>query len=240
MQFENGTEAVYAKKPRKKRQMRSDEETDEQNGSDSLPKIRVLSQRTIATEYHVTVGDIENDEDQGLCDLLGLLRNASEYDIIKIYINSGGGSVFTAMRLLNALKSCEATLITVGDSWVASAATFILLQGDIIEVNDHCNMLIHDISTELSGKFSDISNTHSNNERMKDKLFRDVYEGFLSEEEISLLKKGVDFRFDRDEIVQRIERMKRFKTQKAEKKMKEEIEKVSPPAGPKRKKSRKS
>lgn len=204
----------YAKRNIPRRTRNDDEVEDEQ--STNLPPIRVLTQRTIATEYHIAIGDIGIEEDQGFADVVNVLRNVSEYDVIKMFITSGGGSVFSAMRIFNAMRSTDATIVTIGDSYVASAATFLLLIGDVIDIRDHCSMLIHDISTQVEGKFSDITRAQTDNEKMKQKLFSDVYAGFLSEEELVDLARGMDFRFDAPEIRTRILKMQKYRNEKRE------------------------
>src|SRR6056300_351151 len=63
-----------------------------------------------------------------------IIRNSSENDIIKIYINSYGGDLFTAIQFLRVLKETPAAVVVSVEGACMSAATMIFLCADQIEV----------------------------------------------------------------------------------------------------------
>lgn len=182
---------------------------DESKPNDSF--ITLMNRHPIAMEYTFNLSDIEFDQEKNVLGLLEILRNATQHDIIKIYCSSNGGSVYIALRILNAIQDCDAIVVTIGDSYVHSAASLILLSGDIIEVKGFCNMLVHDVSSFVGGKSSTMANEISFQQDWKLDLFNKCYSGFLTKEEIKDLSEGKDYHFQSKDILARLHKMADYK-----------------------------
>lgn len=140
-----------------------------------------------------------------------IIRNSSEQDIVKIYINSYGGDLFTAIQLMRAISDCKGTVITSVEGACMSAATMIFLMSDRCEVSPHSMFMFHNYSGGVFGKGGEMFEQLSHERKWSEKLMCEVYEDFLTEEEISAMLDNKDIWMDGDEVVLRLEsRSKRY------------------------------
>jgi len=63
---------------------------------------------------------------------------------LTLHINSPGGEVFDGVAIYNAIKSHPANVTVKVDGLAASAASFIAMAGDTVEVAKNATMMIHD------------------------------------------------------------------------------------------------
>lgn len=72
--------------------------------------------------------------------------DAIEEDVsrIELRINSGGGSVWDGLAILNTLRSHDASVTAVVDGIAASAASFIAVACDEVVMMPNSRMMIHD------------------------------------------------------------------------------------------------
>jgi len=75
---------------------------------------------------------------------------------ITVRIYSGGGDVFAANAIYSMLKDHKAEIIVKIDGLAASAATIIAMSGDKILIPENGYMMIHKVSTYISGNIDDI------------------------------------------------------------------------------------
>ncbi len=73
---------------------------------------------------------------------------------ISLRINSPGGEVFDGLAILNALRSHPAKVHVTVDGLAASAASFIAMAGDVIEMAPQSMMMIHDAQGLAMGNAS--------------------------------------------------------------------------------------
>lgn len=149
------------------------------------------------------------------------MENLTEDDVAVFKVASPGGHLSGALAIMNSIKSCEAPVIAelIGDA--ASAATLILLSCDGVRVHPWATMMIHGASF---GAFGHQSNVVSHSTFVNDharKLMTEVYQDFLTEEELSDVFKGLEVRFNYEQILERLEkrdniREQRFKEQHPE------------------------
>lgn len=134
-----------------------------------------------------------------------IYRNASPTDVIRVRINSEGGQLNTLIQLINCIRECQATVITVLESEAHSAAGALFLAGDQYMVGSHAAILIHEPSGgnwdyhSKSKKYQEFSVKHS------EEVFADYYEGFLTEDEIESVLDGKDLWLSSEEISERLE-----------------------------------
>jgi len=75
---------------------------------------------------------------------------------ITVRIYSGGGDVFAANAIYSMLKDHKAEIIVKIDGLAASAATIIAMSGDKILIPENGYIMIHKVSTYISGNIDDI------------------------------------------------------------------------------------
>jgi ATP-dependent Clp protease protease subunit len=92
---------------------------------------------------------------------------------ITIYIDSYGGDVYSLRTMLSVMDSVVNPIITVCTGKAMSAAAVLLSHGDIRCVGKHGSVMIHEVSSQLSGHVEDI--THENVElQLINKHFTEV------------------------------------------------------------------
>lgn len=70
--------------------------------------------------------------------------NAVDKGLVKLHLNSPGGSVTDGIAIFNALKSHSATVDVYVDALAASIATVIAMGGDRVIMAPHSRMMIHE------------------------------------------------------------------------------------------------
>ena len=110
----------------------------------------------------VLYGDIEDylpwyrEEDElfitpkGFMDDLALV---ADKPIIKVRLNSGGGSLNTGIAIHNALKALAAKIVVVVEGLAASAASIIMCAGDEIQVYPGSMIMIHEPKAGINGGY---------------------------------------------------------------------------------------
>ena len=81
-------------------------------------------------------------------DLSSKASNAKE---IQVFINSGGGDVFDATAIFNALERHKATVTTTVEGVAASAATLIAQAGDVREMAENAYYMVHEVRGGIYG-----------------------------------------------------------------------------------------
>ena len=181
---------------------------------------KLFASKPMATfhEFYLT-GRIE-EADQYIA-VFDMIRHASEEDIIKIYVNSPGGDLFTALQFGRAIGDSDATIIVSVEGQCCSAATIITLAADMVELSNHCVWMCHNYSSGMIGKGHEL---HSQAEFERDwsiKLMKDIYDGFLSESEIQRMLNGADLWMGADDVMKRLEQRHNKMKRKAKKTMQE-------------------
>ena len=81
------------------------------------------------------------------------LNSLGAVNQITCRINSGGGDIFAAVAIYTQLKMHAAKIICVIDGLAASAATLILMAGDVIQMPTGAMIMIHDPLAVLMGMY---------------------------------------------------------------------------------------
>lgn len=139
-------------------------------------------------------------------DLISTLENMNETDTMVLMINSYGGVLHTAVAIVNAIRSTRGNVHGVNCGVAISAASCIFLACHSAEVTDHSSLMAHTGSGVEMGKLSDTSKSIIHAEGQINKFYRDVYEHFFTEDEISRMLKGEDFWLNDDEICERLQK----------------------------------
>lgn len=132
------------------------------------------------------------------------IRHAGESDIIKVYINSPGGDVFTAIQFMRTLQETSANVVMSIEGLCASAATMIMLCGESFEISDHSMFMFHNYSGGTVGKGGEMLDQLQHERKWSEKLLRDVYKDFLTDSEIVSVLDNRDIWMDGEEVVKRL------------------------------------
>lgn len=137
-------------------------------------------------------------------DMINVLKTAEQHDTIFIYLNTPGGNLHTAIQIISAIRQSNATVVTCIEGEVASAGTMIFLAGHKHVVNPNCTFMIHNYSTWLGGKGNEVSLRVKYFEKYFRKLANDMYDKFLTPEELEDVVNGKDFWMESEEVLQRL------------------------------------
>lgn len=173
-------------------------------------------------EFYLS-GEIESPEEY--IEWFDTIRSAGQSDILKFYINSGGGDLFTAIQFLRVLGDTEANVIVSVEGMCASAATLIFLCGHQFEVSPHSVFMFHNYSSGVMGKGGEMYDRLAHEKVWSEKLLRDIYSDFLTEEEIVSILNNKDIWMDGDEVVDRLKaKVAKLKAEQGEEEEVEEEE----------------
>lgn len=132
-----------------------------------------------------------------------IIRNAGEDDTIKLYINSGGGSVDTAVQFMHVLRNTPAFVVCAVEGACMSAATMIFLQGNALEICEHSLFMFHNYAGGAFGKGGELYDQINFERAWSRRLLEDVYQDFLTPAEISQMLDNKDIWMDGVEVKKR-------------------------------------
>jgi len=93
---------------------------------------------------------------------------------IKVFINSGGGSITAGISSMDTILRTKVPVYTYVDGFAASAATFLSVVGEKRFMSRNSYMLIHQLSTNFWGKYSELEDEKQNMDLMM-KTIKDIY-----------------------------------------------------------------
>ena len=127
--------------------------------------------RESAVELNKKIGELESKS----------LTMSKTLDIdtpsIKVLINSGGGSITAGISSMDTILRCKVPVETYVDGFCASAATFLSVVGEKRFMSRNSYMLIHQLSTNFWGKYSEFEDEKQNLDLMM-KTIKDVYKKY--------------------------------------------------------------
>jgi len=167
---------------------------------------RIFSKQLVNVHELYLSGEIESSEEY--IQWFDVIRHAGETDVIKIYINSPGGDVFTAIQFMRALQETSANVVMSVEGLCASAATMIMLCGDSFEISEHSMFMFHNYSGGAIGKGGEMFDQLKYERVWSEKLLVDTYGGFLTEEEITSMLDNRDIWMDGEEVIKRLTKKK--------------------------------
>jgi len=156
---------------------------------------------SITYTYHL---DDEVTDSSDYRELLQMLYNASEDDVVRIVVSNYGGSLSTCVAIVNGIRSCRATTIGVLTSVAYSAAGAIWLACEAQEVHNHVGFMSHDGQGGTFGSMFQQKQQIEHSMAILRSLYQDVYEHFLTEEEIEVVLKNGDLWLVEGDIVNRL------------------------------------
>jgi len=127
--------------------------------------------RESAAELNKKIGELESKS-------LTLANNLDiDPPILKILINSGGGSITAGISSMDTILRCKVPVETYVDGFCASAATFTSVVGGRRFMSRNSYMLIHQLSSSLWGKYSEIEDEKKNLDLMMETI-KSVYKEY--------------------------------------------------------------
>lgn len=144
------------------------------------------------------------------------IRNASEIDTIRIYINSPGGDLYTTLQFLRVMSDTDATIVTSVEGACMSAATMIFLHGHTHEITPHSLFMFHNYSAGTFGKGGEMYDQLQFERKWSENFMRAVYKDFLAEDEIQSMLNNKDIWMTSDEVAQRLEKLQAARAQEAD------------------------
>jgi ATP-dependent protease ClpP protease subunit len=141
-------------------------------------------------------------------DILHALRNANQNDIVRIFVDTPGGYLDTALAFIDAFENTEAELVIVVTGKAYSAGSLIALAGlkyGQLVVGNRARFMLHSGKFGSSGSESEVEANTKNTLSLARDLKKEFYTGFLTTEEMKLLDVGQDYYFDTKESIKRIE-----------------------------------
>lgn len=161
-------------------------------------------------EFYIS-GTIESPEEY--IEWFDTIRHCNADDVVKIYINSYGGDMYSGIQFMRVLAETKATVVCSVEGACMSAATMIFLCADQFEVTPHSSFMIHNYSSGTFGKGGEQYDQIQHERKWSEGLLREVYDGFLTEDEIRSLLNNKDLWMDVDEVIVRMEdRAKKFES----------------------------
>lgn len=123
------------------------------NLTSSADWFRIANQHGDRAELQLygAIGDFQNGGAEFTQQLRGITASA-----IDLRINSPGGLVFDGVAIYSALKDHPATVDVHVDGIAASAASFIAMAGDTVEISKPGRMFIHDAHGAVVGAATDM------------------------------------------------------------------------------------
>ena len=137
-------------------------------------------------------------------DWFDTIRNANSVDTIRIYINSPGGDLYTTLQFLRVMSDTEATVVTSVEGACMSAATMIFLHGHMQEVTPHSLFMFHNYSAGTFGKGGEMYDQLQFERKWSENFMTEVYDGFLTADEIQSMLHNKDIWMDSEEVVKRL------------------------------------
>jgi ATP-dependent Clp protease protease subunit len=93
----------------------------------------------------------------------------SQFDIY-LHINSGGGYITDAFAAIDHIKNSQIPITSIVEGFAASAATFLSIVCHKREITSYSTMLIHQLSSEMSGTFEQMKDDQHNNIYLQNRI----------------------------------------------------------------------
>ena len=127
--------------------------------------------RESSVELNKKIGELES-KSLTLSKTLGILPPS-----IKLFINSGGGSIVSGIASMDTILRTQVPVYTYVDGFSASAATFLTVVGEKRFMSRNSYMMIHQLSSTFWGTYSNFEDEKENLDLMM-KTIKDIYKKY--------------------------------------------------------------
>lgn len=128
--------------------------------------------------------------DESVFKLVTKLHKMRKYSEITLFIKSDGGDVYAGLCAMDHIKTHPSYITTVADGLCASSATLMLFGGDKRLMMKNSRILIHQVTSEFSGKFEELKAEKRNMNAMM-KQIREIYSSIPEEKLDKYMEKDV-------------------------------------------------
>lgn len=178
-------------------------EFDEDDLGSSKGELPFCVNSTVSNEIIIPIDEVVQEASY-YRNVAHAVSSATGDDVVKYRINSPGGRLDGLIALLHATVGTQATVVAEIVGECHSAASILALHCDEIFVGPYASMLCHSVRYGYVGKSADVEAHVKHASKTTEKLMRETYIGFLSEEEIEDLLKGRELYLDSTEIIERL------------------------------------
>lgn len=117
------------------------------------------------------------ETDISLQNTKNILGDETVDPIIHLHLNTGGGSIYAAFATVDTIRNLKSKVHTHIDGYCASAGTLISSVGHKRTIGLYSSMLIHQLSGEMYGKFSEMEDSMFNSTLLM-KSLKDFYKKY--------------------------------------------------------------
>jgi ATP-dependent Clp protease protease subunit len=143
-----------------------------EKGPNNQERVYDLFSRLLKDRIVFVRGVIDESTSDSVVAQLLFLESDSPTKDISMYINSPGGSVNDMYAIYDTMNYIKPDITTIGFGRCMSAASFLLAAGT--KGKRYClpnlNLMIHELSSGIDGKFKDMKNYHKHLESLHDKM----------------------------------------------------------------------
>jgi ATP-dependent protease ClpP protease subunit len=164
---------------------------------------RYFEQSSSAKYHHFYLSE-EIGEPRLYTEMIHMIKYAPSSDTVYIYLNTPGGTLATGIQIIEAMRMSQANIVTVAEGQVCSLGALIFLNGKEMVMGENSQIMIHDHSGGAFGKGHEYLAQASAISRWHEKLARNTYTGFLTEEEFERMLKGEEFWMESEEVQERL------------------------------------
>lgn len=177
--------------------------------SNERPFLISQSEHTIVDTV-IHIGDITSPEEY--FEVLEAIENTT--GSLHVKLNTDGGDLSTTIALYYAIKERElgSTLIEIVNK-AYSGGSVLALATYGLKVNPMSQMMIHSPSSMDGGKHNEMKMSRQFSERQIEVFYKEVYSGFLTEEEIESVLADKDIWLNADEIAERFNKFVEYQMQ---------------------------
>ena len=171
------------------------------------PKTKIIDQSTIYLTNQEGIDSIEQ-----YIDMIQYLREKEQGDEVTIVLSGPGGSLNTAIALMNEIAESKAIVIADIVGSVASGHSMIALACDAVITHPGSSVMLHTFSGGGYGKGKDgeIHLQHTN--KQMEEVFLSHIQGFMTAQEIDdMLEVNRDLYFTGEDLRNRIKNLYKFR-----------------------------
>lgn len=138
------------------------------------------------------------------------LGDLSENDEVIFRIASPGGDLDGLVALIEAIRNCDADILAVITGKAHSAASMLALSCPNVAITPSANMLVHFVSFGSGGKAWDVVSHVHHTVDYSTAIFKEIYQGFLTDEEMQNIIEGKELWLQAPEIEERLIKRQEF------------------------------
>lgn len=178
-------------------------------------KSRVATNTHSTNEYRIRLWeDIGHPSEYQ--DEIDIIECAKPGDTIIMDICTDGGLLDTAALFNRALRATDAHTVAVIGPSCSSSGSVIALSCKEFVIDDTSSLMLHTSSYGFhQSKDVDIYEHATFSRKSLERLYRDVYSGFISESQLEEVINGKPFYFDCDELEEALTNLSKYREEKA-------------------------